>query len=141
MKATKSVAAEELNGRDTELDKLARRLKQWRGRQRSRGALPQWVWDEATEAAREQGVSRVARVLGLDYYKLKRRAAGLPSEARSNGAPLGFVELSVNPTSSITSEWTLELCDPEGRKLTLRGPSEPSCWRDVARAFWPEEAV
>jgi hypothetical protein len=140
MKATKSAAAEEVIGRDTELSELARRLKQWRGRQRSQGALPQWVWDEATGAAREHGVSRVARALRLDYHKLKRRADVLPAEAGANGAPPGFVELSVGPTGSITSEWTLELSDPQGRKLTLKGPSEPSCWREVARAFWPEGA-
>ncbi|MCP5520964.1 MAG: hypothetical protein H7A46_16620 [Verrucomicrobiales bacterium] len=140
MKATKSAAAEEVIGRDTELSELARRLRQWRGRQRSQGPLPQWVWDKATEAACEHGVSRVARVLRLDYYKLKRRVAVLPAEAGANGAPPGFVELSVNPRPSIPSEWTLELSDPQGRKLTLRGPSEPSGWRDVAHAFWPEEA-
>jgi len=140
MKATKSATAEEGIGRDTELSGLARRLKQWRGRQRSQGPLPQWVWDEATGAAREHGVSRVARVLRLDYYKLKRRATALPPEAGANGAPPGFVELSVSPPPSISSEWTLELSDSQGRKLTLRGPSEPSSWREVARAFWPEEA-
>ena len=69
-----------------------------------------------------------------------RRLAALSSELRGNGPPAGFVELSVNPTPSITSEWTLELSDAQGRKLTLRGPSEPSSWRDLARAFWPEEA-
>jgi len=140
MKATKSVVAVEGIGRDTELTGLARRLKQWRGRQRSQAPLPQWVWDEATEAAHEHGVSRVARVLQLDYYKLKRRAAGPSAEAGANGAPPGFVELSLSPPPSLTSEWTLELSDSRGRKLTLRGPSEPSSWREVARAFWPEEA-
>jgi len=140
MKATKFVAADEGIGRDTELSELARRLNQWRGRQRSQGLLPQWVWDEATGAAREHGVSRVARVLRLDYYKLKRRASALPAEAGANGAPPGFVELSLNQPLSITSEWTLELSDPQGRKLTLRGPREPSNWREVARAFWPQRA-
>jgi len=140
MKATKSAAAEEVIGRDTQLSELARRLKQWRGGQRSQGPLPQWVWNEATEAACEHGVSQVARVLRLDYYKLKRRADALPAEARANGAPPGFVELSVSPPPSIPSEWTLELSDPQGRKLTLRGPSEPACWREVVRVFWPEGA-
>ncbi|MCP5516849.1 MAG: hypothetical protein H7A45_06270 [Verrucomicrobiales bacterium] len=42
------------------------------------------------------------------------------------------MELKLSPTPSISSEWTLELSDPQGRKLTLRGPSEPSSWRD-----WP----
>ena len=138
MKATKSAPAEDGIGRNPELSELARRLEQWRGRQRSRGPLPQWVWEEAAEAAHEHGVSRVARVLRLDYYKLKRRTTAPPAELGANGAPPGFVELSVSPPPVITSEWTLELSDAQGRKLTLRGPSEPSCWREVARAFWPE---
>lgn len=82
----------------------------------------------------------MARVLGLDYYRLKRRAAALPAPTGANRAPAGFVELSIAPSPSIPGEWTLELSDAQGRKLTLRGPSEPSCWRDLAHAFWPEEA-
>ena len=141
MKATKYATAQGGIDREAHLDNLARRLRQWRNRQRSQGPLPHWVWDEAVEAAHEHGVSRVARVLRLDYYKLKRRLAALSSEPRGNGAPPGFVELSVSPTPCIPSQWTLELSDARGRKLTLRGPSEPSGWRDVARAFWPEGAA
>lgn len=135
MKATKSVAA-----RAGDLGGLAQRLRQWRGRQRSKGPLPEWVWNQAAEMVQEHGVSQVARVLQLDYYKLKRRATALSSEPRGNSVPPGFVELSVNPTPSLPSQWTLELSDAQGRKLTLRGPSEPSGWCDVARAFWPEGA-
>lgn len=135
MKAAKSVTA-----RAGDLGGLAQRLRQWRGRQRSKGPLPEWVWNQAAEMAQEHGVSPVARVLRLDYYKLKRRATALSSKPRSDGAPPGFVELSVSPPASIPSQWTLELSDAQGRKLTLRGPSEPSCWRDLAHAFWPEEA-
>ncbi|MCP5528062.1 MAG: hypothetical protein H7A47_16530 [Verrucomicrobiales bacterium] len=140
MNATKSAAAQRGIHGGRHLDGLARRLRQWRARRGSKGPLPQWVWDEASGAARDHGVSRVARVLGLDYDKLKRRAVVLPAAAGVSGAPPGFVELNLSPTPSISSEWTLELSDPQGRKLTLRGPSEPSSWRDLARAFWPQRA-
>jgi hypothetical protein len=83
----------------------------------------------------------VARLLRLDYYKLKGRAAVLTSAPRGNSAPPGFVEVNVSPMSSTMSGWTLELSDAQGRKLTLRGPSEPACWGEVARAFWPEGAA
>jgi len=82
----------------------------------------------------------VARVLHLDYYKLKRRLAALASEPHDQGAPPGFVELSVATSPSIPGQWTLELSDAQGRKLMLRGPSEPATWLAVARAFWPEGA-
>ena len=139
MKATKSAADQAAIDWHTHWDGLARRLRQWRARQRSRGSLPQWVWDEAAEAAQEHGVSRVARLLGLDYYQLKRRVSAPPSGAVTHGTPPGFVELKVSPTPSITSPWTLELSDAHGRKLTLRSPSEPSTWTALARTFW--EAV
>jgi hypothetical protein len=76
----------------------------------------------------------------LDYYKLKRRVAALSAAAGAHGGPAGFVELNLDPPPSLLGQWTLELLDTQGRKLTLRGPSEPACWRDVARAFWPEGA-
>jgi hypothetical protein len=80
----------------------------------------------------------VARVLRLDYYKLKRRLAALSSEPRGNDAPPGFVALSVAPSPPIPGAWTLELSDAQGRKLTLRAPSEPSAWSALARTFWEE---
>jgi hypothetical protein len=138
MKATKSAADQAAINLDTHLEGLARRLRQWRARQHSKGSLPQWVWDEAAEAAPEHGVSRVARVLGLDYYKLKRRATAPRSGAVTNGTPAGFVELNVSPTPSLPSPWTLELSDAHGRKLTLRSPSEPSTWTALARTFWED---
>ena len=142
MKATKSAtrAAEGTIDRDAHLGGLARRLRQWRARQSAKGVLPVWVWDRAAQEAREQGVSRVARLLRLDYYKLQRRVAALPAEAGAKGGPAGFVELNSGLPPSLPSQWTLELFDTHGRKLTLRGPSEPTCWGEVVRAFWPEGA-
>lgn len=73
MKATKSAAAQGAIAGDPHLDGLARRLRQWRARRASKRALPRWVWDRTAEEAREHGVSRVARMLRLDYSKLKGR--------------------------------------------------------------------
>lgn len=142
MKATKSAtcATEGTTEPDAPLEGLARRLRQWRGSQGSKRVLPVWVWDRAVQEARKQGVSRVARVLGLDYYKLKGRVGGHSAEAGASGGPAGFVEVRIDPPPSLAGQWTLELFDSHGRRLTLRGPSEPSCWGDLARGFWLEGA-
>ncbi|MCP5518353.1 MAG: hypothetical protein H7A45_13950 [Verrucomicrobiales bacterium] len=119
---------------------MARRLRQWRERQRPPGPLPQRVWAGAAQAACEHGVSQVAQVLGFDYHKLKRRPSGLAGATEANGTPPGFVELNLAALPSVQGEWTLELADPADRKPVLRGPSEPACWLDVARAIWAQEA-
>ena len=121
------------------LTQLQRRLTGWRGHQGKEGRLPQWLWESAAELAREHGVSYVARVLRIDFYKLKRLSSALPPPAGGGMAPPGFVELSVSPAPAPKAEVaTIELSDGRGRKLRIVAASEPSHWIALARAFWEE---
>lgn len=122
-----------------QLTQLQRRLSGWRDHQGKGRRLPQWLWDSAAEVAREEGVSRVARVLRIDFYKLKRLASVLPPQPPRAMPPPGFVELSMSPVVEPKAHCaTIELSDARGRKLTIVAASELSHWIALARAFWEE---
>ena len=110
-------------------------FERWR-RSRSRGTrIPAVLWDAATEAAREYGVSKVAGALHLDYYKLKERlesAPELPGPEPGNGQ--GFLEI---PLYSSTAECVFELEDGQGTRLRVafKGASAAEL-EPLARAFW-----
>ncbi len=49
------------------------RLDRWRQQRPCRTRLPDPLWQAATALARQHGASKIARMLRLDYYALRRR--------------------------------------------------------------------
>ena len=75
------------------LDQLRRQIERWRRTRMKRSPMPAELWTAATDLARELGVSRVARELGVGYESLKERA-GPHGEPGARPAD-AFVELAV----------------------------------------------
>jgi hypothetical protein len=66
------------------------RFQAWRRQRTSRSPIPQHLWALAVRLAQRHGVSRTATILGVDYYRLKKRAEQT-APARPNSP--AFVEL------------------------------------------------
>ena len=106
----------------------------WRRSQTRRTPIPEPAWEAAATLARTHGVSRVAQILRLDFYKLRRRSIpGLPSSS-----PPGFVEIPWKSlaTASGTASCTVELCDAQGGKMTVQWAGEAAVLVALAEAFW-----
>src|ERR1700730_977935 len=90
-----------------------RRFERWRKGHKARLPIPATLWAEAAVVAREHGVFRTAKVLRLEYGKLKgmvESAAGAP------GAPSRtptFLELMPRPFGP--TECLIELEGPRGK--------------------------
>jgi hypothetical protein len=118
----------------TDLNRLQRQLSGWRRRQAGRARLPETVWKAATELARTQSPSRVARTLQLDYYKLRERLAGTSLLQRTTPA---FVEVKSPWVSEApTDQAAVELSDGTGARMTLRVGSDLSTLLALAQSFW-----
>lgn len=109
------------------LEQVRQRLERWRKTGKRRWSIPDALWASAVELARQYGVNKTARALGLNYYSLKRRLesgthAGLYEP--KGGAP--FVEL-VTPLGNSSPECIVELEHPGGAKMKidLKGRVEP----------------
>ena len=70
--------------------------------------LPEKLWTAAVKLSRIHGVSQVARLLGLDYYKLRQRAASASDVA-------DFVE--VQAPEAITAQCRIELESKQSKMI------------------------
>jgi len=123
---TETVAAGEVSGLET----LSQKIEQWRSQKPRTRAMPEELWEQASEVARSFGVGRVSKALGLGYAPLRRRC-GAEGARRQPGrrertAPVAsgeFVELSgfAAVRSMADGEGAVvEVSAPDGTRLTIR---------------------
>ena len=94
------------------MQRICRRFERWRRSHRGRLPIPEGLWASAAAAARQHGVFRTAKVLRLEYGKLKRMA-----EAANPGpqptVPTAFLE--VMPQEIGGPDCLIELEGPRGK--------------------------
>ena len=125
------------------LDGLRRRFEQWRRTRKARSRIPEPLWAAAVKVAGTYGIHRTAKTLRVDYYALKKRAAGTPavtaSKAPAETGGATFLELppSVWPGPS---ECMLELEKAGGAKMRVhvKGVEAPDL-AALSRSFWGSE--
>jgi hypothetical protein len=113
------------------LEQARAALAVWRGQRRKGDRIPEDVWRNAADAARQYGVNAVSRVLRLDYYHLKRRADRGRSERPASPV---FVELSEGcigeaPGIAEGLSCVVELAKGNGTRMRISV-------RDVATVDW-----
>ena len=106
-----------------------RHFDQWRSQHQTRRRLPEHLWALATELAQEFGVSKTARILRVDYQRLKQRSQ---SQVFNNQPPerstMPFREfISENIHSPV--ECTIE-CE-QGERPAIRIHLKGSDWPDL----------
>jgi hypothetical protein len=118
----------------TGMRRVCRRFERWRSGHKARLPIPTALWRAATEAAREYGVFQAAKILRLDYSKLKRMtgAAALP---RVTLPPARFVELTL-AEGIATAECVIELEGPRGKmRIHWKGAIPPDL-AALSRVLW-----
>jgi len=107
-----------------------RHFEQWRSRQQTRRRLPEHLWSLAVKLAREYGVSKTARILHLDYQRLRQRTQRPVFKNYTTEPPsVPFMEL-MPESFSRRMECTVE-CEREHHakiRIELKG----SEWPDLA---------
>ena len=105
------------------------RFARWRKSHTGRLPIPESLWRAAAEVAREYGVFRTARVLSLEYGKLRRLTTeshtGRRRTAKLSAPPAAFVEL-LAPRTSGSTECLIELEGPRGKmRIQRKGSTTP----------------
>lgn len=103
---------------DLALSRTQRTIQQWRLQHRPRARLPERLWREAAQLARQHGINRTARALRLDYYSLKKHAAAPAGEPSSPG----FLEILPGVMPAPQPPCTIELEDANGVKMRIGLP-------------------
>ena len=114
--------------------RVYRRFERWRGEHSgARLPIPEPLWAAAAEVAREHGVFHTAKVLRLEYGKLKRMVQAARPMAKT-AAP-AFVEL-VTPQTGGLAECLIELEGPHGKmRIQGKGTTAPDL-AGLSRALW-----
>jgi hypothetical protein len=101
--------------------------------------IPPALWASAAAAARDHGVFRTAKILRLEYAKLKRLAESSAPVQRRIASPAKFLELvapAVAPSGSGLSECVIELEGPRGKmRVQWKGITPPDL-AGLSRALW-----
>lgn len=115
------------------------RFARWRKSHTGRLPIPEPLWAAAAEVAREHGVFRTAKVLSLEYGKLKRLTTeSHPGRRRTVGLsapPAAFVEL-LTPGTGGGAECLIELEGPRGKvRIQWKGSTTPDL-AGLSRVLW-----
>ena len=104
------------------LSTARRQFDHWRSQQpNKRTRLPKEFWQQAVALAKEHGLNKTARALGLKYYALKKHLeATATDESKQAEARREFLELLPSPvTTSPSIECTIELEDGSGTTMRM----------------------
>jgi len=100
-------------------------LESWRQTRQKRSPIPAPLWEAAAALAREHGLHRVAKALGLNYPDLKRRLeAAPPPDLPEKIAPPTFVEMAC-VGSAAPAPCVIEVENRAGVRMRI-SLSEPS---------------
>jgi len=120
------------------LETVRKRLQTWRKKGRAGRRIPTALWGAAVELCRGHSVSKVARVLRLDYYGLKNRVHKTNDVGLEPN--LGFVKLDLGAPLVSPAEWRVEMESPNGAKmvLSLKGTPTDLDPSELSRVFWSQ---
>ena len=113
---------------------ISRRFQRWRSSHQGRLPIPERLWAAAAEAARKHGVFPTAKVLRLEYGKLRRMAEAARPSKRPTAPPTTFLEL-MSPQAGV-SECLIELEGPRGKmRIQWKGATGADL-AGLSRVLW-----
>lgn len=115
------------------------RFEQWRSSRSGKAPIPDELWKLAINAARQQGVNRVAQQLRLDAGKLKRLLVGTePRRSKTRRQPR-FVELIASAPAA-SPEYVIEFESATGSKMRIHWKTAVTPdWANLLRAWRDSE--
>ena len=102
----------------TPLSIARRQLDQWRNQQSGRKRLPKELWSKAVALAREHGINKTARTLGLKYDSLKKHVEATAPGASGTARP-EFMELLPREMMPSSIECMIEWEEVNGGKIRM----------------------
>jgi hypothetical protein len=117
------------------MQRIHRRFERWRSSHQGRLPIPEALWASAAAVAREHGVFRTAKILRLEYGKLKRMVETAAPVRRAPAPSAEFLEL-VAPQPVGLTECLIELEGPRGKmRIQWKGAAAPDL-AGLSRALW-----
>ena len=120
-----------------EIEATKLKFERWRQRRTGQERIPETLWSEAVEMARRYGTWTAAKVLRLDYNKLKQGAVA-GKQRRALNTPTTFVE--VIPPAAAVSSCIVEMENGRGARMRIEWKGAAADLTALSRTFWGERA-
>ena len=120
-----------------EIEATKLKFERWRQRRTGQERIPETLWSEAVEMARRYGTWTAAKVLRLDYNKLKQGAVA-GKQRRALNTPTTFVE--VIPPAAAVSSCIVEMENGRGARMRIEWKGAAADLTALSRTFWEERA-
>jgi hypothetical protein len=126
------------------IEQLKSKITAWRKNKSHRSRIPQDIWDDAVLLAADYSVSKISKILGLEYPKLKslvntrysKPAAAVPSPI----LPVqDFIELDLRPSTLTQCVVELQMSRGDKMKMHFTGQANLNLL-ELAKAFWSKGA-
>jgi len=121
-----------------DLKRARKRFDYWRKTRGNGRRIPEKLWSQAAELARENGVNQVCRYLNLDYNRLKRRMVSHkpPAISKSRSSHPVFFEYRMPSMSGLPVECLIEMEKAEGKmRIGVRSQGGIDM-EGLGRSFW-----
>ena len=106
------------------LEEVKAKLETWRRTREQRSAIPEQLWTEAVEVARDIGINRVSVSLGISYYGLKKRIeqGGSLTVSTAEDKAAKFIEMTLAPSNPGRRETVteFEMVRVDGTQVRMR---------------------
>lgn len=121
------------------MEKVVRRFERWRSsHEGGRRPIPEKLWLAAAEAARKYGMFRTAKVLRLEYAKLKQMTGSGGAAEASATKPPTFLELLATESTGL-SECVIEIESARGKmRVQWKGMTPPDL-AGLSRTLWERQ--
>ena len=114
------MAREGQTGADGRVKRVKAQVDRWRSKRKRCSPMPERLWNEATQLARDFGVHRIKCALGLNYQTLKKRAQEIGDPGSAGAQAPGFVEWSGAELLGPGRGAVVEVHDALGGRLTIQ---------------------
>lgn len=110
-------------------------VDRWRGNGGGQGQrMPEELWQEAVEVAREEGLYATSRALRVDYSRLKERLSTTRLGSAGDGQKPAFMELDLGELHS-GGKAVVELSDRDGSRMRIEVVAAVDVM-GLVRTFW-----
>jgi len=97
--------------------------------------MPEKLWREAVEVAREEGVYATSRTLRVDYSRLKKRLSTTVTESAVDAQAPAFMELDLGQLHG-GGKAVVELSDRDGCRMRVEVTAAMVDVTGLVRTFW-----
>lgn len=133
------MAKQKANQRFT-LKQVQVQFETWRKTRKSRGLIPEALWDAAISLAGPYSLHQISKGLRLNQTSLKERVKASRNVTREDVARTAFIELPPLNQSPVSEEFSLDLENEAGAKMSIHVKGLAGIdLLSLTKAFWSQQ--